>query len=194
MEKIGVFCGSRAGSSPLYSEMALKLGEVLFRNGIDLIYGGGDIGLMKQVADSVLGLGGNVIGVIPEFLYDKEVAHLGLTELIIVDSMHQRKAKVAELSDGLITLPGGFGTLDETFEMLTWNQLHLHSKSFGLLNIDGYFDKLLEFIDRMVRDKFLKSEDRSMIQVSEDPEQLLAKMREPKIPSNPKWVGVKDND
>ena len=192
MKKIGVFCGSRAGSSPLYSEGASKLGEVLFKNGIDLVYGGGDIGLMKQVADSVLGLGGKVIGVIPEFLYDKEVAHLGLTELIIVDSMHKRKEKVAELSDGLITLPGGFGTLDETFEMLTWNQLHLHNKAFGLLNINGYFDKLLEFIDRMVQDKFVKSEDLAMIQVSEDPKELLIKMRESKTPSKPKWVGVRD--
>jgi len=147
---------------------------------------------MKQVADAILQQGGQVIGVIPEFLKDKEVAHLGLTELIVVETMHQRKAKVAELSDGLITLPGGFGTLDETFEMLTWNQLHLHNKPFGLLNINGYFDKLLEFINRMVQDKFVKPEDLAMIQVSGDPEELLTKMSESKIPTNPKWIGVKD--
>ena len=192
MQRIGVFCGSSKGSSPIYSEMAIKLGETLFRNRIDLVYGGGDIGLMKQVADSVMGLGGHVIGVIPEFLKNKEVAHLGLTELIVVESMHQRKAKVAELSDGLITLPGGFGTLDESFEMLTWNQLHLHSKPFGLLNTDGYFDKLLEFIDRMVQDKFVRPEHRSMIQVSQDPDELLSKMKESNLLFKPKWDGVRD--
>ena len=194
MQRIGVFCGSRNGSLPQYGEMADALGEALVKSRIDLVTGGGDIGLMKQISDAVLRLGGNVVGVIPEFLYEKEVAHLGLTELIVVDTMHQRKAKVAELSDGLITLPGGFGTLDETFEMLTWNQLHLHHKPFGLLNINGYFDKLLEFIDRMVQDKFLKPDDRNMIQVSEDPDELLLKMKKSTLPSNPKWVGVRDKE
>jgi uncharacterized protein (TIGR00730 family) len=192
MERIGVFCGSSNGSSPIYSEMAVKLGETLFRNGMDLVFGGGDIGLMKHVADALLNQGGHVIGVIPEFLKEKEVAHLGLTELIVVRSMHERKAKVAELSDGLITLPGGFGTLDESFEMLTWNQLQLHQKPLGILNVDGFFDKLLEFIDRMVQDKFLRPEYRDMIQVSEDPEELLSKLKKSKIPSKPKWEGVRD--
>lgn len=191
MRKIGVFCGSSNGSSPLYTEMAAKLGKILFINGIDLVYGGGDIGLMKKIADAILKQGGRVTGVIPEFLKEKEVAHLGLTQLIVVKSMHQRKAKVAEMSDGFIILPGGFGTLDESFEMLTWNQLYLQNKPFGMLNIDGYFDKLLEFIDRMVQDKFIKSEHREMIQVSDDPEELLVKMKEAKISLQPKWIEKK---
>ena len=191
MKKIGVFCGSSNGSSPLYTEMAAKLGKILFINGIDLVYGGGDIGLMKKIADAILKQGGRVTGVIPEFLKEKEVAHLGLTQLIVVKSMHQRKAKVAEMSDGFIILPGGFGTLDESFEMLTWNQLYLQNKPFGMLNIDGYFDKLLEFIDRMVQDKFIKSEHREMIQVSDDPEELLVKMKEAKISLQPKWIEKK---
>jgi len=191
MKKIGVFCGSSNGSSPLYTEMAAKLGKILFINGIDLVYGGGDIGLMKRIADAILKQGGRVTGVIPEFLKEKEIAHLGLTELIVVKSMHQRKAKVAEMSDGFIILPGGFGTLDESFEMLTWNQLYLQNKPFGMLNVDGYFDKLLEFIDRMVQDKFIKSEHREMIQVSDDPEELLVKMKEAKISLQPKWIEKK---
>jgi len=188
MKRIGVFCGSSEGSSPMYKEMAVHLGEVLFQHEMDLVYGGADLGLMKRVAEAVLGLGGHVIGVIPKFLIEKEIAHWGLTELIMVKDMHERKLKIAELSDGFIALPGGFGTLDESFEMLTWNQLRLHQKPLGILNIDGFFDHLLAFIDRMVNDRFLRSEHRDMILVSQDPEELLVKMKEVKMPSQEKWI------
>jgi len=188
MKRIGVFCGSSEGSSPLYSEMAIQLGKVLFQHEMELVYGGADLGLMKRVAEAVLGLGGHVIGVIPKFLIEKEIAHWGLTELIMVRDMHERKLKIAELSDGFIALPGGFGTLDESFEMLTWNQLRLHQKPFGILNIDGFFDHLIAFIDRMVNDRFLRSEHRDMILVSHYPEELLVKMKEVKMPSQEKWI------
>ncbi len=168
--------------------MAVHLGEVLFQHEMDLVYGGADLGLMKRVAEAVLGLGGHVIGVIPKFLIEKEIAHWGLTELIMVKDMHERKLKIAELSDGFIALPGGFGTLDESFEMLTWNQLRLHQKPFGILNIDGFFNHLIAFIDRMVNDRFLRSEHRDMILVSQDPEELLVKMKEVKMPSQEKWI------
>ncbi len=188
MKRIGVFCGSSKGSSSLYSEMAFQLGKVLFQHEIDLVYGGADLGLMKQVADAVLGLGGHVIGVIPKFLIEKEIAHWGLTELIVVKDMHERKEKIANLSDGFIALPGGFGTLDESFEMLTWNQLRLHQKPFGILNPNGFFDHLLAFIDRMVKDGLLRAKYRDMILVSHDPEELLVKMKEVKMPSQEKWI------
>ncbi len=188
MKRIGVFCGSSEGSSPLYSEMAIQLGKVLFQHEMELVYGGADLGLMKRVAEAVLGLGGHVIGVIPKFLIEKEIAHWGLTELIMVRDMHERKLKIAELSDGFIALPGGFGTLDESFEMLTWNQLRLHQKPFGILNIDGFFDHLIAFIDRMVNDRFLKSEHRDMILVSDNPNELLVKMKQVNMPSQEKWI------
>lgn len=188
MKRIGVFCGSSTGSSHLYADMAARLGKVLFQHKIELVYGGADLGLMKQVAEAVLGLGGRVTGVIPKFLIEKEIAHWGLTELIVVKDMHERKMKIAELSDGFIALPGGFGTLDESFEMLTWNQLRLHQKPFGILNIDGFFDHLLAFIDRMVKDRLLRSEHRDMILVSNDPEELLLKMMQVKMPSQEKWI------
>ncbi len=188
MKRIGVFCGSSEGSASFYTDMASQLGKVLFQHEIDLVYGGADLGLMKRVAEAVLGLGGHVIGVIPKFLIEKEIAHWGLTELIVVKDMHERKLKIAELSDGFIALPGGFGTLDESFEMLTWNQLRLHQKPFGILNLDGFFDHLLTFIDRMVNDRLLKAEHRDMILVSSDPEELLVKMKKVKFPSQEKWI------
>ena len=144
---------------------------------------------MKVLAENVLNLGGHVVGVMPKFLIEREIAHWGLTELIVVESMYERKKKIAELSDGFITLPGGFGTMDESFEMLTWNQLRLHGKPFGLLNINGFFDKLLEFLNRMVEDHFLKQTHHDMVIVSEDPEDLIEKMKNASITSETKWIG-----
>ncbi|UCG28431.1 MAG: TIGR00730 family Rossman fold protein [Bacteroidales bacterium] len=188
MKKLGIFCGSSTGASSKYEEAAISIGKILVQNKINLVYGGADIGLMKVLAEVVLSLGGHVIGVLPKFLIEREIAHWGLTELIMVESMYERKKKIAELSDGFITLPGGFGTLDESFEMLTWNQLRLQSKPFGLLNIDGFFDKLLEFLDRMVEDHFLKPVHREMIIVSDNPGDLIEKMKDARLTSESKTM------
>lgn len=188
MKRIGIFCGSSSGSQPIYREASVALGKVLVKNNLGIVFGGADLGLMKEVADAALLQGGTVIGVIPKFLLEKEIAHWGLTELIMVKTMNERKQKISELSDGFIAMPGGFGTLDESFEMLTWNQLRLHKKPFGLLNSNGFFDSLLEFLDRMVLDQFLKSEHRDMISVSTDPEDLITKMKNAVIPVKAKWI------
>lgn len=151
-----VFCGSRLGRPPVYAEAARQLGELMARRGIGLVYGAGHIGLMGVLADAALQAGGTVIGVIPQALVDRELAHRALTKLHVVGSMHERKAKMAELSDAFLALPGAYGTADETFEMLTWNQLKIHNKPVGLLNVAGFFDPLLAWIDRCVADDLLK--------------------------------------
>ncbi len=163
MKRICVFCGSSAGLRPEYSQAAVKLGEELVRNDIALVYGGGRVGLMGKIAQVVLKCGGDVTGVIPNALAEREVAYTELTDLRIVSSMHERKALMAELSDGFIALPGGLGTIEELFEVLTWGQLSIHNKPCGLLNIEGYFDKLIEFVDHSVREKFIAREHRNMI-------------------------------
>ncbi len=187
-KRICVFAGSSPGKRPEYAEAAQQLGEELCARGYDLVYGGGGVGLMGAVADSVLGNGGQVIGVIPEALAEKEVAHRGLTELHVVASMHERKALMAELSNAFIALPGGLGTLEELFEVLTWMQLGIHAKPGGLINVGGYFNGLLEFISHAVAEKFLMQEHRSMILADSNIEALLDALEAFVPPSVEKWL------
>ncbi|MBV6519849.1 MAG: TIGR00730 family Rossman fold protein [Candidatus Brocadia sp.] len=176
IKRICVFCGSRRGARPEYTAAARQLGKVMVAQGIGLVYGGGSIGLMREIADAVLREKGEVIGVIPHALVSKEFAHAGLTELRVVSSMHERKAMMAELSDAFIAMPGGFGTFDELFEILTWAQLGLHTKPIGLLNTDGYFDLLLAFIQHVLKERFIQTKHRRLIMTSHDPEKLLAEI------------------
>jgi len=176
MRRLCVFCGSQVGKQPFYAENARQLGSLLAQHGIGLVYGAGNIGLMGVLADAVLQAEGEVIGVIPKALVEKEVAHALLTELHIVDTMHQRKALMADRADGFAALPGGYGTADELFEILTWAQLGLHAKPIGLLNVAGYFDPLLGWLERMVQEGFLKPKHFRLLQVAEQVEQLLNMM------------------
>jgi uncharacterized protein (TIGR00730 family) len=160
----------------MYSDAARQLGRLLAGRGLGLVYGGGHVGLMGILADAVLTAGGRVVGVIPQDLVDRELAHTGLSELIVVDTMHQRKAIMAERSDAFVALPGGYGTLDETFEILTWAQLGLHDKPVGLLNVSGFFDGLLAWIDRAVREDFVKPKNRELLTVDDDAERLLGRL------------------
>ncbi len=159
--RICVFTGSRHGSSPVYTEAAQQLGSEMVRRGYGLVYGGGNVGLMNVIANKMLGLQGHVTGVIPNSLVSKEVAHRGISDLRVVNSMHERKALMAELSDGFIAMPGGIGTMEEFFEVLSWAQLALHEKPCGLLNVSGYYDHLIRFLDYAVAQDFIKSKDRS---------------------------------
>lgn len=171
--RIAVFCGSSRGRIPAYEEQARGLGKVLAERGIDLVFGGGHVGLMGVIADTVMACGGRVYGVIPQALSQKEVAHPNLTSLEIVADMHQRKARMAELADGFIALPGGVGTLEELFEVWTWAQLGFHDKPVGLLNADGFYDLLTAFIDQLVREGFLAETYRAMLLTDSDPDRLL---------------------
>jgi uncharacterized protein (TIGR00730 family) len=170
---ICVFCGSSPGARPEYVQAARHLGETLARRGLTLIYGGAKVGTMGQLAFSVLAAGGEVIGVIPRALVEMEVAYTGLSDLRVVGSMHERKALMADLSDGFITLPGGLGTIDEFFEVLTWAQLGMHHKPCGLLNVCGYYDRLIDFMDHTVEQRFVQSTHRHMVLVAESAEALL---------------------
>ncbi len=190
MKRITVFCGSSAGTNHVYQEHALLLGTTLAKKGIELVYGGASVGLMGLVADGVLKGGGKVIGVLPYFLRTKEIAHDGLTELVLVESMHERKMKMNELCDGVIALPGGFGTIEELFEMLTWAQLGLHQKPIGILNVDRFYDPLLAFVQSMVDKGFLKEINRKMILVSDSVDDLLRQMEEYRAPAVPKWINM----
>lgn len=190
MNGIAVFCGSSSGTDPVYRDQAALLGQILAKKGIRIIFGGGRVGLMGVLASAALKAGGKVTGVIPAFLQIKEVAHDGLTEMIVVETMHERKALIEQRSDGAIALPGGFGTLDELFEMLTWGQLGLHSKPTGLLNVNGFFDPLLQTIGNMVREGFLRSDHQNQIIVSSDIESLLEGMSEYQPPTVAKWIGL----
>ncbi|MBN8601045.1 MAG: TIGR00730 family Rossman fold protein [Planctomycetes bacterium] len=181
MKSICVFCGSRLGSKPIYRETAKSVGQLIAQQQLRLVYGGGNIGLMGVVADAVLEHGGEVVGVIPGHLQEKEVGHAGLTELHVVSTMHERKALMANLSDAFIALPGGFGTFEEFCEILTWAQLDLHRKPCGLLNVDGFYDPLLTLFDRAVDDGFLRPEYRSMVLTATDADELLMRMRAYKI-------------
>lgn len=193
MKRICVFCGSNAGHNPIYRAEAEKLGRLLAARNIELVYGGGNIGLMGAVADACLGAGGTVIGIIPEALMGKEVAgravdHRTLTRLEVVDSMHTRKARMAELSDGFIALPGGFGTFEELCEILTWGQLGFHVKPIGLLNVNGFYDPLLAMFDRAVSDGFLREQNRAMALTATDIEALLAAMAAYRAEPVNKWL------
>ncbi len=188
IKRITVFCGSSFGTESVYGEQAYELGKILVQNTIGLVYGGANVGLMGAVADGVIENGGEAIGVLPHFLKGKEIAHENLTELILVDTMHERKTKMNELSDGVITLPGGYGTLEEFFEMLTWAQLGLHQKPIGILNINGFYDELLAFVQTMVNKGFLKSVNQDMLLVDDSIAGLLDKMRSYKAPEVSKWI------
>ena len=190
MKRVGVFCGSSSGSRPQYARATERLGRALAERGFGLVYGGGKVGLMNRVANAALEAGGQVIGVIPEMLVEREVAHEWLTELRIVRTMNERKNLMAELSDGFIALPGGYGTLDELIEMLTWTQLGLHDKPCGLLNVSDYFRELLAFFDRNVEDEFVQPEHREMLLVEEDPEILLDRLMSWQSPTIDKadWI------
>jgi uncharacterized protein (TIGR00730 family) len=175
MKRITVFCGSSFGTDDIFKSQATMLGQTLAKRNIELVYGGANVGLMGAVADGVLSEGGKVIGVLPHFLKSKEIAHEHLTELILVDSMHKRKTKMNELCDGVIALPGGFGTLEEFFEMLTWGQLGLHQKPIAVLNIDGFYNALIDIVQTMVEKGFLKELNQKMLLVSDNIEELLEK-------------------
>lgn len=188
MTRVCVFSGSSAGARPEYRAAAVALGEALTSRRIGLVYGGAKVGLMGVVADTVLAGGGDVTGVIPRALVEKEVAHEGLSDLRVVGSMHERKALMADLSDGFIALPGGWGTLEELFEVLTWAQLGLHQKPCGLLNVAGYFDGLRQFTGHAVTEGFLRSEYLSLMAVETAPEALLARFEAHQPLSLPKWI------
>lgn len=188
MKSITVFCGSSTGTDATLMEQASLLGKTLAKQKIQLVYGGSNVGLMTAVADGALSEGGTVIGVLPDFLKVKEVAHAGLTELIIVDNMHERKMIMNELCDGVIALPGGFGTLEELFEMLTWAQLGLHKKPIAILNTNGFYDALITLLSNMVDNGFLKNGNKEMLLVSSDIEDLLYKMKNYVAPTIEKWI------
>jgi uncharacterized protein (TIGR00730 family) len=176
MRRICVFCGSSFGTRPEYAESARRIGRLIAESGLELVYGGGNVGLMGVVADAALAAGGKVIGVIPEALMRWEVGHLDLTELRVVASMHERKAAMAELSDGFIALAGGIGTMEELFEVWTWGQLGLHAKPLGFLDVAGYYAHLHAFLDHMTAEGFLKPRHREMVMVDSDPALLLDRM------------------
>jgi uncharacterized protein (TIGR00730 family) len=183
-----VFCGSSPGRRPAYGEAARAVGTLLAQRELTLVYGGGNIGLMGLVADACLAAGGRVIGVIPRALAEKEVAHQGLTRMHVVTSMHERKARMADLADAFLALPGGFGTWDEFCETLTWSQLGLQSKACGVLNIDGYYDALLALADRATHDGFLRPEHRQMLLADTDPARILDRLQACQVPALEKWV------
>lgn len=188
MDSIAVYCGSNQGADAVIVDSARALGRLLAQRGIGLVYGGTQVGLMGILADAVLQAQGRVIGVIPGFLAPKEIIHPGVKEMILVETMHQRKMKMHELSEGSLALPGGFGTLEELFEMITWGQLGLHQKPIGLLNCGGYFDGLLSFMHTMVRKGFLKKEHREIVLVDDDCTALLEKMEAYRPIQTTKWI------
>ena len=188
MKSLCVFCGSSPGQDPAYANLAAQLGRTLAQRNIGVVYGGGRAGLMGVLADAALAAGGEVIGVIPQALMVKELAHAGLSELHVVASMHERKALMAERADGMIALPGGFGTLEEWFEVLTWSQLGFHAKPCGLLNVAGYYDPLLAFLDHTVDERFVQRAHRDMIIASTSSVDLLRMMAEFHAPVFEKWI------
>ena len=188
MKSICVYCGSNFGDRNSYLEAARSLGAEMAAQEITLVYGGGKVGLMGAVADAVLAAGGKVIGVIPQALVDKEIAHSGLRDLRIVRSMHDRKSLMAELADGFIALPGGLGTLEELAEVVTWTQLGFHQKACGLLNIEGFYDGLLAFLDRAMEDKFIRPEHRKIVLSGENPVELIEQLTQFEVPLEEKWI------
>lgn len=187
LQSICVFCGASTGANPIYQEAAIALGQTLAANGIRLIYGGGAVGLMGVVADATMAAGGEVIGIIPQSLKDSEIGHTGLTRLEVVDGMHARKARMAELSDAFIALPGGLGTLEELFEVWTWGQLGYHSKPLGLLDINQFYSKLSHFLDHLVEEGFVKPRYRGMLQRSESPQALLQMLSDWQPSADSRW-------
>lgn len=188
MQRIGVYCGSSAGRDPLYRETAAEFGRSLVERGYGLVFGGGKVGIMGAVADAVLQAGGEVIGVIPEFLATKELIHPDVPDMRRVSNMHTRKALMAELSDAFVALPGGLGTLDELFEILTWSQLGLHAKPVGLLNTRGYFNAVVAFVDHAVQTGFCLPDHRRLFFTADDPQSLLNELPHVHPPRQPKWL------
>jgi uncharacterized protein (TIGR00730 family) len=189
LRAVCVFCGSSTGARPAYADAARALGALLAGRGTRLVYGGGDVGLMGIIADAALAAGGEVIGVIPRALADLEIAHTRLTKLHVVSTMHERKQQMHDLSDGFIALPGGLGTLEEFFEVLTWGQLGMHAKPCGILDVEGYYEPMLRLLDRAVDDGLLKAENRAMLIYDTDAEQLLQRMTDYRPPTVGKWIG-----
>ncbi len=189
MKSICVYCGSSFGNKPAYAAAARELAHAMNENGISLVYGGASIGIMGEIANTVLAGGGNAVGVIPQALVDKELSHPGLTELHVVASMHGRKALMAELADGFVALPGGFGTLEELFEVLTWSQLGFHQKPIALFNVANYYDELLNFLDRATDEMFVKSVHRSLLLADDNANRVLDRMRRFEPPRATKWIG-----
>ena len=192
MKRICVYCGSSPGRRPAYRDAAAALGRELAARGLGLVYGGASIGVMGAVADAVLEGGGEVVGVIPHSMAIKEVAHSGLAELFVVGSMHERKARMSELADGFVALPGGWGTFEELFEMLTWAQLGYHQKPCGLLNVAGYFDHLEAFLEHAFAEQFVREQFRPMLIREEDPAALLDRFADYRAPQVRKWLGPEE--
>jgi len=186
--RVCVYAGSNPGSNPAYAEASVALGNELAARGIGLVYGGGKVGLMGVIADAVLAAGGEAIGVMPQALIDREIGHTGLTELKVVDSMHERKAQMAELADAFIALPGGIGTLEELIEIYTWSQLGIHDKACGVLNVRGYYDGLAIFLDHAVSEGFLRAQHRAVLSISADPAALLDALADYEPPRVGKWL------
>lgn len=189
MNSVCVFCGSSPGNDPAYAAAARLLGRTLAERNTTLVYGGGHVGLMGLIAEAALGAGGEVVGVMPKSLVEREIGHTGLTKLHVVHSMHERKALMSELSEGFVALPGGNGTLEEFFEVLTWAQLGEHDKPCGLLNVAGYYDPLLRVFDQMVDRAFLRDEHRGLVLTEEDPSTLLERFEGYEPPRTVKWIG-----
>lgn len=190
MRRICVFCGSSVGLNPAYADAAREMGRTLVARDLSLVYGGGQVGLMGVIADAVLEAGGEAIGVIPHALNAREIAHHRLTRLHVVDSMHERKALMASLSDAFVALPGGFGTYEEIFEAITWTQLGVHRKPCGLLNVAGFYDPIVQFLDRAVAEHFIRPEHREVVIVESGPGRLLDRIAEARLPEMPKWIGL----
>jgi uncharacterized protein (TIGR00730 family) len=190
IRRLAVFCGSNPGARPEYVASARAFGRLLCARGIGIVYGGSSVGLMAALADTMLDDLGDIIGVIPRMLVEREVANKALTDLRIVGSMHERKAMMAELADGFVALPGGIGTLEEFFEAWTWGQLGMHQKPCGLLNVAGYFDPLLQFLDRAVEEKFVREVHRDMVVVESDSAALLARFESYEPPRVVKWINA----
>lgn len=188
MNSVCVFCGSSMGTNPIYEESAYALGQYIAEEKLDLIYGGGSVGLMGVLADAVMQHGGKVIGIIPRFLYEKEVGHDDLTELIIVDSMHERKQKMAERADGFIAMPGGIGTMEELFEIFTWSQLALIKKPVALFNVNDFFADITHLLNKMVSEGFIKEDTVKLLLNSHNIPELLAKMKAFNYTETPKWI------
>lgn len=188
IQSIAIFCASSPGFDPIWMNDARHVGQYLAREGVTVVYGGGRVGLMGAVADGAMENKGKVIGVIPNFLNSKEISHSGITELISVETMHERKLKMNDLCEGIIALPGGFGTMEELFEMITWGQLGLHKKPVGLLNTNGFYNHLIAFIQQMVDAGLLKKENQDMLLVADTVDQLLDKMKNYVAPDVPKWL------
>jgi hypothetical protein len=189
IRRVCVYCGANVGARPAYADAARRLGRVLGERGLGLVYGGGNVGLMGALADAALLAGAEVIGVIPRALVARELGHQGITELRVVETMHERKAVMAELADAFVALPGGLGTLDELFEAMTWAQLGLHQKPIGLLEVDGFFAPLVAYLDRAVTEGFVRTEHRAALLVAPEPEELLERFAAYQPPSVGKWLG-----